>query len=288
MKLAFYSVLVLGVGLAGGAVYMANNYIGQYEAALEEERATRAPAIPLTQVIVAQNPLKYGQKITTEDVILVPWPEESLPEGTFSSFEDFFLQGPEILRSATRTIEPFEAVLAAKVTNPGEFASVTARLQKGMRAFAINVDVSTGVSGFLRPGDVVDVYWTGALPGGERGGATRLIQSNMQLIAVDQMANLDASKPTIARTVTVQATPEQVARLAQAQNSGKLSLALVGEDGGLALDTSVAIDQRALLGIVDEEPEEEEVVEVQPEKKVCTIRTRRGNDTVETVIPCRD
>ncbi|MBV0911288.1 Flp pilus assembly protein CpaB [Anianabacter salinae] len=287
MKLAFYSVLVLGVGLAGAAVYMANGYIGQYQAKLEEERAQRGPEIPLTQVIVAQNPLKYGQRITTEDVILVPWPEASLPEGTFSTFEDFFSEGAEILRTATRAIEAMEPVLAVKVTEPGEFASVSSRLDKGMRAFAINVDVTTGVSGFLRPGDTVDVYWTGAVPGGQRGGVTRLIQSSMKLIAVDQMADLDASKPTIARTVTVQATSEQVARLAQAQNSGKLSLALVGDNSELA-DAGFEIDQNALLGIVAQAPVEEEVVEVTPEKEICTIRTRRGSDIVETVIPCRN
>lgn len=287
MKLAFYSVLVVGVGLAGAAVYMANNYIGEYQTALEQERSQRGPAIPMVNVVVANTRLKYGQQITTEDVLLVPWPETSLPEGTFPSFEEFFAEGPEVMRTATRAIEEKEPILAVKVTEPGEYASVTSRLDKGMRAFAINVNVTTGVSGFLRPGDTVDVYWTGTAPGGARGGVTRLIQSGMKLIAVDQIADLEANKPTIARTVTVQASPEQVARLAQAQNTGKLSLALVGEEADV-IASKVEIDQDALLGIVREEPVEEQVVEAKPEPEVCTIRTRRGSNIVETVIPCRD
>ena len=48
---------------------------------------------------------------------------------------------------------------------PGQDAGVSSRLSKGMRAFAIRVDVATGVSGFLRPGDRVDVYWSGTIQG---------------------------------------------------------------------------------------------------------------------------
>ena len=52
-----------------------------------------------------------------------------------------------------------------KVTDPGEEAGVTSQLEPGMRAFALRVDVASGVSGFLRPGDRVDIYWTGSVGG---------------------------------------------------------------------------------------------------------------------------
>ena len=126
----------------------------------------------------------------------------------------------------------------------------------------------------------VDIYWTGITPdeGGQRQEITKLIQSKIQIVAIDQSADEDRA-PTIARTVTVEVTPRQVAALAQAQSTGRLSLSLVG-----AADTSdaesVEIDQNQLLGI-----SEETVVEVE-EEKVCTIRTRRGSDVVEIPIPC--
>jgi len=63
------------------------------------------------------------------------------------------------------------------VTEPGDIAGITSLLSPGMRAFTINVDVQSGVSGFLRPGDRVDIYWSGSLrtAGGDNQNITRLI-----------------------------------------------------------------------------------------------------------------
>lgn len=89
-------------------------------------------------------------------------------------------------RVVLRPIEKDELILAVKVTKPGEDAGLTSRLAPGMRAFAINVDVSSGVSGFLRPGDRVDVYWTGRVgQHGSRTEVTKLIEASVALIAVD-------------------------------------------------------------------------------------------------------
>ena len=179
-------------------------------------------------------------------------------------------------------MEANEPLLAVKLTEPGQDAGITSRLARGMRAFAINVDVSSGVSGFLRPGDRVDVYWTGSTgQAREARKVTKLIEANVRLIAVDQTADEDRYSPVIARTVTVEASPQQVAALAQAQSTGKLSLSLVGAQDDTTAG-SVEINQRQLLGI----PEEEQVVEKKAEKQVCTIRTRKGSDVIEIPIPC--
>lgn len=100
---------------------------------------------------------------------------------------------------------------------------------------------------------------------------------------MDQGADQDSNRPTIARTVTVEASPRNVAALtqAQAQATGRLSLSLLGAQDDV-FSGEVVIDQNELLGI---EVQEEEVVEVVKEK-VCTIRTRRGGEIVETPIPC--
>jgi pilus assembly protein CpaB len=138
------------------------------------------------------------------------------------------------------------------------------------------------VSGFLRPGDRVDIYWTGPNPAGDGGDVTRLIENGVALVAVDQTTDDNMSAGTIARTVTVQVSPQQVANLAQAQSSGRLSLSLVG-----LTDESVAnvieVDQHSLLGI----EEEIAAVEVAPiVDEVCTIRTRKGAEVIETPVEC--
>ena len=114
---------------------------------------------------------------------------------------------------------------------------------------------------------------------------TQLIQSSLKIIAIDQIINGSVNTGTVARTVTVEATPQQVAALAQAQSTGSLMLSLVG-----AFDETIAapvvVDQNTLLGIEAApapEPEPEVV-----EEKVCTVRTRRGGDVVEIPIPCTD
>ncbi len=291
MRAVFGLVLIIGIALAGGAVYMAREYITDNRAELERERKLRAEAlanaqtesVPTVGVIVLNRSLRYGEKIVEEDVRVVQWPEDAIPEGSFVEMAALFPETGNRDRFALRAMEKDEAVMEVKITKPGESAGLTSQLKKGMRAFAISVDVATGVSGFLRPGDRVDVYWTGVVSArtdSGRGEITRLIQSNIELIAVDQSAGSDITGATIARTVTVAATPEEIAALAQAQNTGRLSLALVGvQDETVA--SAIEVDQRKLLDIQDAAPEPEIVQE-----RVCTVKTRRGGEVIETPIPC--
>lgn len=283
MRLVFGLVLVLGMGLAGFAVFMAKGYIGDYQAELAKERAARSQIIETVNIYVSARPLKYGERVGEDDIKLVRWPTESLPAGVFHNAESLFPKGPLVMRTVIRTMEENEAILAVKVTGPGEDAGVSSRLGKGMRAFALRVDVASGVSGFLRPGDHVDVYWTGkafsADDEGRGGELTQLIQASVKLLAIDQIADETRSTTSIARTVTVEATPQQVATLAQAQATGSLALSLVGAEDTDAI-AAVQVDGRDLLGI-----EASQVVAVE-HQKVCTVKTRRGAETIETPITC--
>lgn len=287
MRAVFGLVLIVGLGLAGFAVYMAKNYIEGYQRQLAAERQHRAPAIETVDILVATRALQYGEAIDKDAVRLTPFPKTSLPEGVFNTAEAFFPQGDAVKRRAIRRMEANEPILAVKVTEPGAEVGITSQLERGMRAFAVKVDVTSGVSGFLRPGDTIDIYWTGSVgannvrtEGNSMGEVTKLIETGVKLIAVDQVADMDTSEAVIARTVTVAVKPQQVAALAQAQSTGRLSLSLVG-----ALDDTVAevieVDQHRLLGITAET-----VVEQAPAPETCTIRTRRGAEVIETPIPC--
>lgn len=283
MRMIFGLVLLVGLGLAGFAVYMVQGYVGQTQAALERERQARAQQVPTVGVYVVKKAMNFGDTLGPDDVQRIQWPRNALPTGVFTEKEALFPGDGTRLRTAIRQMEKFEPVLAIKVTEPGEDAGLTQRLGRGMRAFALRVDVASGVSGFLRPGDRVDVYWTGASGGLSEvvsGEVTRLIESAVKIIAVDQMSDNDrGTGAIIARTVTVEATPQQVAKLAQAQATGRLALSLVGmEDESVA--EVVEVDRRGLLGV-----ERVAVEEVEAER-VCTIRTRRGADVVTIPIPC--
>ncbi|WP_296420095.1 Flp pilus assembly protein CpaB [Pseudooctadecabacter sp.] len=283
MRAVFGLVLIAGMGLAGFAIYMVQGYFQEQNAALAAQRAVMAEAVPTVDVVAVNRIMEHGEQITAEDIVIIKYAEPFLPEGVFRTQEELFSEGPEELRVVLRQMEPNEPVLATKVTDPGEVAGITALIERGMRAFAINVDVSSGVSGFLTPGDRVDVYWTGRAAGLTDGGntdITKLIEANIQLVAVDQTSESGRTGATIARTVTVQVSPDQVAALAQAQATGKLSLSLVGrEDDTIA--GAIEVDQASLLGILPQAP----APQIEQER-ICTIRTRRGAEVVEIPIPC--
>lgn len=279
MRIVFGLVLVLGLGLAGFAVYMAQGYISQTQDALAQERANKATVVPTVEVYVVNKALNFGDTLTKADVQKISWPQNALPEKIFTDEALLFPDNGDKPRIVVRPFEKFEPILASKVTEPGEDAGLTSRLTKGMRAFAIKVDVASGVSGFLRPGDNVDIYWTGSADG-QTGELTRLIEAAVLVIAIDQNADSDRSgSANIARTITVEASPQEVARLAQAQATGRLALSLVGTADDTVIDV-VEVDSNRLLDIQKMD------VAVVAEERVCTVRTRKGADVIEMPIPC--
>nr|WP_325251399.1 Flp pilus assembly protein CpaB [Amylibacter sp.] len=273
--MVFALVLVMGVAIAGGAVYMAMERFNQYETALAEKNTPQIQKIDLKTVYVAATELDYGKPLTKDDVKAVEFPLAAVPENSFSELETLIGTGEDAneFRTVLRTMEPGEAILSTKVTRLGEDAGVSSRLKKGMRAFAIRVDVASGVSGFLRPGDKVDVYWTGQ---SNTETVTKLILNGLELIAIDQQADASRNVTTVARTVTVAANVKTIAALVQAQSTGKLLLSLRGIDDETTSE-QIEITKDDLLG-------REQIKLV--EKQICTIKTRRGADVIEIPIPC--
>lgn len=274
MRIVFFLVLVLGVGLAGTAVYMAQGYIAQTQRELAAARHAASQAVTTTPVYTARRAIRFGERLAEADVVAIQWPSNALPPGAITDRAELFAPG-QPPRAALRSMEVGEPLMSVKLTRPGQDAGILAVLTPGMRAFTIDVTVSTGVAGFLRPGDRVDVYWTGRMEGGE---VTRLMETNVKVIAVDQSADQDRTNiAQRARNVTVEASPHQVGALALAQATGRLSLALVGM-ADEELSEHVEVNRRTLFGI-----EEAQVAEQAP---VCTVRTRRGGELVTIPIPC--
>ncbi len=275
MRVTQLAVLGIGVALAGFGVYMAQSYIAQTQAAIAAAQAQRdnQPTIETREVLVAARALRYGEPITEEAVRAVPWPANALPPDVFHDMSAF-LPDAGRPRVALRAIEPMEPLMRVKVSEPGQSAGIAARLSPGMRAFTIRINSSSGISGSLRPSNLVDIYWTGR---GSDGEVTRLLGSNVRIIALDENADQDRDFTGVPRSVTIEGSPETVATLAQGQSTGRLSLSLVGLDDATDLST-FEVDRRSLLGVGPE------AAPAQEER--CTIRTRRGNEVVLIEIPC--
>ncbi|MEZ5686521.1 MAG: Flp pilus assembly protein CpaB [Paracoccaceae bacterium] len=287
MRLVFVLFLALGIALAGMAVYMAQGQIAQFQRERDYLLAAQKNAPAMIDVVVVKRPLKYGERFTLADLEIIKVQRGKTPAGVFHLLTApqtapeikvaAFAEGETRPRAALRSYEPFEPLLASKVTPPGVDAGIAANLAAGMRAFTMKVDASSGVSGFPRPGSFVDVYWSGSI---NNEPVTKLIMSSVKLIAIDQSADADRSEETkIARTVTAEVSPEEVATLTLAQSTGKLTLSLVGMSETAAA-SAIELDRDTLLGI-------ERAAEIRVEKKqICTIRNRKGGELVEVEIPC--
>lgn len=287
MRMIFALFLIVGIGLAGLAVMMAQGQIAQFQAERDHLAEMQKSAPKLADVVIVRHPMKYGERFEAKDLAVIKMQANAIPGQAFSVItakpgtpeaeKAVFLEGETRPRASMRALDGREILLGSRVTKPGMDAGIMASLPANKRAFTIQVNVTSGVSGFLRPGDLVDVYWSGSI---NDEPVTKLIESNLKLIAIDQSTDSDRTAPTqIARTVTAEVSPEQVAALTLAQNTGRLTLSLVGMHDGEQIG-AIEIDRDQLLGI-----QKKEVKQVEKEK-VCTIKTRKGSDVIETPIPC--
>ena len=189
------------------------------------EPAPAEPQMEMSTVLVATRALRFGDKVDSSTVEAAKWIAGTEPEGSFATLEDF-TAGVEA-RAALGPIEVGEPVLAAKVTGPGQRPTLSALVKDDMRALTIAVDEVFGVTGFVLPGDRVDVMLTRSLKPGDRSTsqADVLIQ-NVKVLAIDQQADQRLDAPSVSSAVTLQVDSEMAQKLALGGSIGRLSLAL--------------------------------------------------------------
>ena len=279
MRLIFLLVLVIGIGTAGYAAFLIQGQFSAKDSEINrlsnELRKVREQVVETTPVVITAAQITFAHKLTAEDLSIIQWPTRHLPENGYSTIEEVIGAEGAGPRYVKRTLEAGEPLMAVKITNFGEDIGINTLLEPGTRAFAIRVDVASGVSGFIQPGDEVDIYWTGT--SGEQT-ITRLVLEKGKIIAIDQQSDQDSTRPTVVRTVTLQVSPSIVANLVQLQSSGQLTLSLRGVE-----DTTILgpfdVNTRTVIG--------NEIIAVEEVKK-CYERVRRGVELVTTEIPCVD
>ncbi len=204
-------VLVLAVVLGLGAM-VATRRLMSRPAPVEEETQ---------EVLVATRDFKEEEILKPDMVQAVRKVKKDIPPGAFSSFKDVeerwvkttMLEGDMIL----------DKKLGPKGTPPG----LVANIPKGMRAFAVEVNEQSGVSGFVLPGHRVDIV---RFEGNEKSQQQRAetILQDVQVLAAGQVFTRPEEKAVQTRTVTVAVTPDQVDILVAARAKGLLSLSLRG------------------------------------------------------------
>lgn len=217
------NVIILGVALvvAGFVVFLLNTYLS----GVEKRAEVQAEEQRLARIVVATQPIAFGDPLTTENVRLQNFPAGSVPQGAFRTI-NAALQGGRV---AVRPIVPGEPVLADKVSGADGRAVLAANLTEGMRAVSIPVNDVTGVSGFARPGDTVDVLLTRTMAGDGAGAQdimTDVILERVKVLAIDQVADEKNTEAKVGKTAVVEVDLFGAQKLALAGRLGTLSLAL--------------------------------------------------------------
>ncbi|HWO40275.1 MAG TPA: Flp pilus assembly protein CpaB [Candidatus Eisenbacteria bacterium] len=217
--------LVIAVFFGLIAAYGIYNFLRQQKQAAEALRTQTESIVVAAQDIPAGTAINH-EVIKKGLVKTVKWPKESLPTGAFTS--------PEQIVGKTNRVKILanEPILESRLA--GEGAGLTARLEPGKRAMAVRVDEIIGVSGFIVPDDRVDVIVTTTPPGNNTNDnkVSKIVLQNKRVLSVAQNVEQREGKPQLARSITLEVTPEEAEKLSLASQDGSIVLALrpTGDD----------------------------------------------------------
>jgi pilus assembly protein CpaB len=203
------------------AVFLANAWLNnRADEARRTLEASRKAAPPTHTIVVARRPLRFGDVLGALSLREMAWPEDSLPAGAFGKVSDL----TATKRIVLTPIQVNEAILASKITGPGERATLSALLHEGMKAVTVRVNDVEGVAGFVQPGDRVDVVLT--RPGERKTSINDVIVQDVCVLAVDQLADSTSDKPVVVKAVTLEVDETAGQKLALASSVGTMSLLL--------------------------------------------------------------
>lgn len=210
------SIAMLGLAaLSGlGAMYGTSQM-------LAKNQNQKQVVVETQQVLIAVHDLKVEEVLKPELVKVVSMPKASVPAGTFTSYKDV-----EDRWVMIRTLEG-EPILDRKLAPKGSPAGLVSRIHPGMRAFTLEVNEHTGVSGFILPDHRVDVVLSVNGRDGKEEDAETILQ-DVPVLASGQVFTRPDDRSIQSRTVTLEVSPEQVDVLVAARSKGALSLALRG------------------------------------------------------------
>jgi pilus assembly protein CpaB len=214
-------------------------------------------------VVTAAVDMPLGTKLKAEQLVVIQVPPGTAPKGSFQRTTD-------LVDKVTATSVVAGEILLEPRLATGKGSALAQIVDKNMRAVTVRVDDMVGVSGFLAPGNRVDVISTRQEPG-TSGVRALTILSNVKVIAVDQTAPLDPNQPSVVHAVTLMVTPADAEVLFKGRASGMLQLTLRNP-----LDQSdTRTKEPAPIKVV--EPPKPKVVKAEPQ-----IMVIRGTDVGST------
>lgn len=266
----FFVVLVGALAFGLLAAVSVSRYLSNAQALTKDMRG----------VAVAKVAIPVGTKIIPEQVMMVQFPKESTPDGTFENVDK--LTG----RVAVVNIAAREPITDARLAPEGTAGGLSAVIPEGYRAMTVKVDDVVGISGFIMPGTLVDVVVviTPEDTANGRGPISKIVLQNIKVLANGQ--NIDKPEnqrdANSVKAVTLQVTPEQAEKLALASSEGRLQLVMRNSiDQGD--EETTGVNKRTLLGgdraLPAPEPGSMKSEQPKPEVKPRPVQRRVSAET---------
>jgi len=230
------SKTVLGVALILGLLAALAGYAGLNAMARQVVASTSKQFVP---VVVSATDLTFGTKLDKAQLRVARYPKESVPAGSFSDLDSVAGQTTKIFLAAK------EPVTATKLSSRGGGLSMLVR--SGLRATSLEVNQVSGVSGFVLPGDRVDVLCTVDGRGDKEEAVTRTILQNAEVLASGQRTAQQDNKPITVQAVTILVDPMGAEKLALGLHEGKIHLVLRNPEDSDTLKVA-SLDTHEMLG----------------------------------------
>jgi pilus assembly protein CpaB len=230
--IAFLLVALVMAGATAAGVYL---YLKGMPTA-----AAQGPE--LTPVVVASKDLTFGTTLKEEHLQVVDFPKSSVPAGSYGSIDSVLSQTTKVF------VVGGEPILASKLSSIGGGLSV--RVPDDMRAMSIKVNEVTGVSGFVLPGDRVDVLVTVDNVNGANIAITKTILQDIEVLASGTKTETQNNQHVTVQTVTVLVNPDGAEKMALAVDQGSVHLAL-RNPVDRSVTTASSKDTRTLLGLTN-------------------------------------
>jgi pilus assembly protein CpaB len=226
-------IAILGVAAiaAGAAALLVRGMIG---GGTQQAEAGPPAHLVTTEVLVATRAIEPGRALSADTVQWQPWPKTAVADGFITKDARPDME-KVIAGMVTRApLVEGEPVTEKKIVRAGNASFMAATIAPGNRGISIPVTAETGAGGFILPNDRVDVILTQELDGnGVKLAQSKTILRDVRVLAIDQVLKQeDDQQSVVAKTATLEVTPQEAELVAQAGALGKLSVALraLGDD----------------------------------------------------------
>jgi pilus assembly protein CpaB len=226
-------LLVGALVIAAVTAIMAKNMFAG-AGAEQAQAAAATAAVPVgPKVLVARKDLPVGTIVDAESLTFQPWPKEMMQNAYYTEGQPDSDMSKLLGTVVRYPVTAGQPMTRGAIVGPNDRGFLAAALGPGMRAITVPVNATTGVAGFVFPGDRVDIMLTHEVAGGGEGPALKVTETvvrNVRVLATDQRIDSKGEDgKTEVKTfsnVTFEATPRIAEKIAVAQSIGQLSLTL--------------------------------------------------------------